>query len=59
MDDYTREVLCRAESLRLGAYAGQALMQRSSFPWRAGLAAALAALMSLIPSVSAAASLLW
>lgn len=59
MDDYTREVLRRADALRLRSYAGQALMQRSSLPWQAGLTAALAALMSLIPSVSAAATLLW
>lgn len=58
MDPYTHEVLARAERLRVCTCACDALSSERSRMWRAWLTAALAALMSLIPGVSAAASLL-
>lgn len=58
-DRYTEAVLNRAHRLQQAEYAAVALMQddRSS-ALRAAVAAALAALMALYPSVSAAISLL-
>lgn len=57
-DSYLQAVLDRAASLRRSECAGEALLCERSRRWHAWLAAALAALMSLIPSVSAAAPLL-
>lgn len=54
MNDYTRMVLHRAQELRRLEAAAAALPPRFAAPLRAGWAAALAALMTLIPSISAA-----
>lgn len=58
IDSYTRAVLDRAQSLREAELSAQALMRQDrAARLRAGLAAALAALMALYPTVSAAAML--
>ena len=58
-DDYTRIVLERAEVLRTGEAALSVLDERmKGGAWRTWLAAGLAALMALYPSVSAAQLLL-
>lgn len=54
MNDYTRAVLSRAGELHRLETAAAALPQGTGFDFRAGWAAILAALISLIPSVSAA-----
>lgn len=59
-DEYTRAVLLRADQLRTGEAALSALDERSAHQpaWRAWLAAAVAALAMLYPSISAAAAIL-
>lgn len=59
-DEYTRAVLARADELRTGEAALNVLDERMErqLPWRAWLAAALAALVTLCPSISAAAAIL-
>lgn len=58
-DEYTRSVLARAQALRETEAALQALDARAAEPaWHTWLAAALAALMALLPSVSAAGQLI-
>lgn len=54
MNDYTRDVLQRAGDLQRLEHAAAALPQGSTILLRAGWAAALAALMMMIPSISAA-----
>lgn len=58
MKDYTRVVLTRAAALSQAEQAAIVLTaMRPSHDWRALIAAALAALMSLYPTMSAAALL--
>ncbi len=54
MKDYTQAVLRRAESIQRLEAAAMALPQGGMTAFRAGWAAVLAALMALIPSISAA-----
>ena len=55
MKDYTRDVLTRAAALSQAEHAAMALTTlRPSRDWRALIAAALAALISLYPAMSAA-----
>ena len=53
-NSYTRGVLQKAQELQRLETATLALPQGSSMLWRAGLAAALAGLMTLFPAISAA-----
>ncbi len=53
-NSYTRGVLQKAQELQRLETAALALPQGSSMLWRAGLAAALAGLMTLFPAISAA-----
>lgn len=58
MKAYTRDVLTRAAALAQAEQAAVAITAlRSPHDWRALIAAALAALISLYPAVSAAAML--
>lgn len=54
MTDYTRSVLARAEELHRLEHAAVALCAQSPRDLRGWIAAAIAALVSLIPSISAA-----
>lgn len=54
MKDYTQSVLHRASELQRLEAAAMALPQGGMTVFRAGWAAVLAALMALIPSISAA-----
>lgn len=54
MKDYTQAVLHRAEDIQRLEAAAMALPQGGMTAFRAGWAAVLAALMALIPSISAA-----
>lgn len=54
MKDYTRGVIRRADELQRLEMAAAALPASVSFDFRAGWAAVLAALMLLIPTISAA-----
>lgn len=53
-NEYTRGVLRRAQELQRLEAAAVAMPQGSVVPLRAGWAAALAALLMMIPSISAA-----
>lgn len=54
MKDYTQSVLQRANEMQRLEAAAMALPQGSMTAFRAGWAAVLAALIALIPSISAA-----
>ncbi len=56
MNEQTRRIIARAEDLQRLESAARVLRAKPCFrwDWRAGLAAGLGALLSLIPSVSAA-----
>lgn len=54
MKDYTQSVLQRANEMQRLEAAAMALPQGGMTAFRAGWAAVLAALMALIPSISAA-----
>ena len=56
MNEHTRRIIAKAEDLQRLESAACALRAKPGlrWDWRAGLAAGLGALLSLIPSVSAA-----
>ena len=57
-DVYTRDVLARAQSLERLALAAAALPTGARRSWRCAVAAVVAAVVAMAPSISAAAMLL-